>query len=89
MKTLVNDPPLPESEDCLTINIFAPAEPGPPRAVLVMIVGGAFLIGGSGSPIYEASPFAAYEDVVAVSFNYRINGELARHILRCEIQHIG
>jgi len=74
VKALVNNPPLPESEDCLTVNVFAPATTGPPRAVLVMITGGAFLMGGSGSPFYDASPFAAYEDVVAVSFNYRTNG---------------
>lgn len=78
--------PLPESEDCLTINVYVPVPAGngsaggraceakgKGKAVFVYMPGGAFLLGGSAS--YDAAGFAAFEDVVFVTFNYRTNGE--------------
>jgi acetylcholinesterase len=61
-----------ETEDCLKLNVYAPATPpdGASRPVLVFIPGGGFQIGHGNS---DLSSFAAYEDVVAVGFNYRIN----------------
>ncbi|KAF6837417.1 para-nitrobenzyl esterase [Colletotrichum plurivorum] len=70
-EALYNNPPAPESEDCLTINVFAPAgDRRAGRAVIVFIPGGAFQIGNGRA---DLSAFAAYEDIVAVDFNYRNN----------------
>jgi len=73
MKELFDNPPPSESENCLTMNIFAPSTPGPPggRAVLVFIPGGGFQSGGTHR--YDLASFAANEDIVAVTFNYRTN----------------
>lgn len=66
-------PPRPESEDCLYINVFTPAQPASPRngrPIIIFIPGGGFQ---AGSGITDLSAFAAYEDVVAMGFNYRTN----------------
>ncbi|KAL0943159.1 para-nitrobenzyl esterase [Colletotrichum truncatum] len=72
LQELFNTPKPPESEDCLSINIFAPVATlaKAPRAVLVFIPGGGFQLGSGRS---DLSAFAAYEDIIAVSFNYRTN----------------
>lgn len=41
--------------------------------VLVWIYGGGFKFGNAGQPIYDGSHFAALEDVIVVSINYRTN----------------
>lgn len=38
------------------------------------IYGGSLQFGTAGQPIYDGSFFAAYEDVVVVTTNYRTNG---------------
>lgn len=65
------------SEDCLTLNVFAPAfAPGAVptgterRPVMLWIHGGANLTGESGN--YDWSAFAAKHDVVVVATNYRL-----------------
>jgi para-nitrobenzyl esterase len=58
-------------EDCLTLNVWAPSCPGPPRAVMVWIFGGAFVGGSSDHPLYDGEQLAA-QDVVFVSINYRV-----------------
>ncbi len=58
------------SEDCLYLNVYAPAEPGPPRPVLVWIHGGSYA-SGSGA-LYNGSGLAAGGDVVVVTLNYRL-----------------
>ena len=61
------------SEDCLTLNIFAPAvgETESGLAVMFWIHGGSFETGqGSG---YDASALATRGDVVVVTINYRLN----------------
>jgi para-nitrobenzyl esterase len=60
------------SEDCLTVDIWAPAGGRSGRPVLVWIPGGAFLTGGSAVPTYDGSRLAAEQDVVVVSVNYRL-----------------
>ena len=60
------------SEDCLTLNVWSPAEPGEALPVLFWIYGGAFVIGGTAKPNYEASRLAAGQHVVVVSANYRV-----------------
>ncbi|CAM1507843.1 Fc.00g046910.m01.CDS01 [Cosmosporella sp. VM-42] len=61
-----------ESEDCLFMNAFAPSTPGPQggRPVVLFIHGGGWQ---QGNGKIDMSGFAAYEDIVAFSFNYRTN----------------
>jgi len=76
----------PQSEDCLTINVWAPpAEPGVKRPVMVWIYGGSFTHGGSGYPVYDGARLAK-RGVVVVSFNYRVGvlGFLAHPELSAE-----
>jgi para-nitrobenzyl esterase len=58
------------SEDCLYLNVYAPAGRSSPRPVLVWIHGGAFT-SGSGA-LYDGSELAASGDVVVVTLNYRL-----------------
>ena len=67
------------SEDCLYLNIWAPrTEPdrvasGEDRLpVMVWIHGGGNRIGDSGSRMYDGARLAGTENVVVVSFNYRL-----------------
>lgn len=67
------------SEDCLYLNVWAPRrEPdGVATAderlpVMVWIHGGGNQIGHSGSSMYDGARLAGSEDVVLVSFNYRL-----------------
>ncbi|MCJ7684099.1 MAG: carboxylesterase family protein, partial [Desulfobacteraceae bacterium] len=62
------------SEDCLSLNIWHRADLGDsaPRPVMVWIYGGSFLSGGSSKPVYDGAWLASAEDLVVVSFNYRL-----------------
>ncbi|KAI9931127.1 hypothetical protein MW887_010784 [Aspergillus wentii] len=63
-----------EGEDCLNLNVFTPASASAgSKAVLVWLYGGAFLNGASAVPMYDGSSFAANQDVVVVTVNYRTN----------------
>lgn len=65
-------PKLPQSEDCLTLNVWTPkAEAGAKLPVMVWIYGGGFLEGGSAMPIYDGTDLAKH-GVVVVSLNYRL-----------------
>lgn len=60
------------SEDCLYLNVWAPADRAPAkRPVMVWIYGGGFVNGGSSPPVYAGTSFAE-SGVVFVSFNYRL-----------------
>jgi para-nitrobenzyl esterase len=61
------------SEDCLYLNIWAPAStrPGAKLPVIVFIYGGGFTIGSSGMAIYGGENVAR-QNAVFVNFNYRI-----------------
>ncbi|MCW2601192.1 MAG: carboxylesterase/lipase family protein [Frankiales bacterium] len=59
-------------EDCLTLNVWAPTGAAGPLPVMVWIHGGAFVIGGSSLPTYDARLLAAEQSVVVVSLNYRL-----------------
>ena len=63
---------LPQSEDCLTLNIFTRGT-AKNLPVMVFIPGGGFVSGGSGDPLYNGTNFAAAHDVVIVTINYRLN----------------
>ena len=62
----------PQSEDCLTLNIWTCGKKKN-LPVMVFIHGGAFQSGGSSDPLYNGSNFAAANDVVIVTINYRIS----------------
>jgi len=62
--------PMPVSEDCLSLNIWAPA--GAQRApVIVWIHGGALWSGSSRDPLYDGALLAG-RGVIVVSINYRL-----------------
>jgi para-nitrobenzyl esterase len=85
--SLYFDPPEAISEDCLTLNIWAPedAEGAP---VIVWIHGGSLRIGGSAEPMYDGASFAE-RGIVFVSINYRLGvlGWLAHPELSVESPH--
>ena len=62
----------PQSEDCLTLNIWTPAPDSIKRPVLVWIHGGAFSSGAGSLTWYSGERFAANGDMVVVSINYRL-----------------
>lgn len=60
------------SEDCLTLNVWTPADkPDAKLPVLVWIHGGGFFAGSSSSTAYDGESFAK-QGVLLVSFNYRL-----------------
>ncbi len=64
--------PPPVSEDCLTLNVWAPAmRHDQPRPVMVWIHGGAFVSGSNAVPIYDGSELAK-QGIIVVSINYRL-----------------
>ena len=62
----------PQSEDCLTLNLWTPAADNGKRPVVVWIHGGAFSSGAGSLPWYSGASFARNGDMVAVSINYRL-----------------
>lgn len=63
------------TEDCLYLNVWAPEQPSDkPRPVLVWIHGGGFVFGAASEPIYHGDGYAAWGDLIFVSFNYRLSG---------------
>ncbi|WP_427918776.1 carboxylesterase/lipase family protein [Streptomyces sp. cg40] len=84
------DTALPQSEDCLNLNVWTPADASPDdrRAVLVWIHGGRFLFGAGSEPVYDGSRLAA-KGLVVVTLNYRtgVLGFLATPELSAESPH--
>ncbi|KAF7171978.1 hypothetical protein CNMCM5623_004237 [Aspergillus felis] len=78
-RTVLGDnlaPTTPESEDCLSLNIFAPR--ARPRSkllpVLVWLYGGAFNEGSSSAPLFNPTGLVANQpDIIVVTLNYRLN----------------
>jgi para-nitrobenzyl esterase len=63
---------LPQSEDCLSLNVWTPnSAPGAKLPVMVWIYGGSFVSGGSAFPIYDGVELAQH-GVVVVTLNYRL-----------------
>ena len=77
-----------QSEDCLFLNVFAPAESTEPLPVMVWIHGGGYTSGSGSGGIYDGTPLAS-QGVVLVSINYRLNvfGFLAHPALSSESPH--
>ena len=72
---------LTESENCLFLNVFVPNNPKGKMAVMVWIHGGGFASRSSAkyrgfslgsSTEYPAHVLAGYNDVIVVTFNYRL-----------------
>ncbi|MDO9336780.1 MAG: carboxylesterase family protein [Caulobacter sp.] len=63
--------PGPYSEDCLTLNVWAPARPDRPLPVIVWIHGGGFTNGGAAAAAFDGAALAG-QGVVLVSLNYRL-----------------
>ncbi|MEZ5892508.1 MAG: carboxylesterase family protein [Parvularculaceae bacterium] len=82
--SLYYDPPASMSEDCLSLNIWAPAK-AKKAPVIFWIHGGSLRIGGAAQPTYDGAVFAR-RGVVFVSINYRLGvlGWLAHPELTAE-----
>ena len=68
----------PESEDCLYLNLFAPALTNATasdggKAVMVWFFGGALQFGTGSLPGYDGTSFATNQDVILIAPNYRTN----------------
>ena len=62
----------PMSEDCLTVNVVAPAQPSDePLPVMFFIHGGGYMLGSSATPLYDGAALAR-RGCVYVSANYRL-----------------
>ncbi|KAF5349354.1 hypothetical protein D9758_011781 [Tetrapyrgos nigripes] len=69
------DPPQ-ESEDCLFLNVWAPANVSQNNArkpVVIWIYGGGLVFGTASIPEYDGMSLAKNQDIVVVSINYRTN----------------
>ena len=87
--TVYSGPPIPVSEDCLTLNVWAPAN-ARHAPVMVWIHGGALRTGTSREPMYDGRKLAE-RGIIVVSINYRLgvlgwlahpglSAESARHV---------
>lgn len=64
--------PAGQSEDCLTVNVWAPANHAHAKLpVMVWIYGGGFVGGSTSVPFYDGTHFAR-DGVILVSANYRL-----------------
>ncbi|HUR41064.1 MAG TPA: carboxylesterase family protein [Verrucomicrobiae bacterium] len=70
MKTIYTLTPMPMAEDCLTLNVWAPAA-AKNAPVFLWIHGGALWAGSSREPLYEGARLAE-RGMVVVSINYRL-----------------
>ncbi|TKA50094.1 hypothetical protein B0A49_12120, partial [Cryomyces minteri] len=70
----LGQPGNPQSEDCLTLNVWTKATSHQRRKpVLFWIHGGRFSIPGTHNPFYQGQYLADEEDVVVVTINQRVN----------------
>lgn len=75
------------SEDCLTLNVWTPANPKTPSPpVLVWIHGGAFVLGSGSEDSYDGQVLSEATGAVIVTINYRLGplGFLALPALKSE-----
>jgi len=79
---------IPQSEDCLTVNVLTPAQAGEKLPVMVWLHGGAFIHGNGNEPFFNAPRLPA-KGVVLVNVNMRIGplGLLAHPLLREESEN--
>lgn len=60
-----------QGEDCLTLNVWT-KDVKEKKPTMVFIHGGAYVSGGTTDPMYDGEKFVENNDVVMVSFNYRL-----------------
>jgi para-nitrobenzyl esterase len=61
------------SEDCLYLNVWAPATAATsPRPVIVFVHGGSNITGYTADPVYDGAALARTADAVVVTVNYRL-----------------
>lgn len=65
-----NEPNVPQSEDCLYLNIWAPTGKGP-YPVFLWIHGGGFTGGRASEPLYDGTQFAQ-AGIVCITVGYRL-----------------
>jgi para-nitrobenzyl esterase len=65
-----NEPSM--GEDCLVLNVWAPAEAREPLPVLVYLHGGGHSVGSGSWPAYDGTRLAARGDSVVVTVNHRL-----------------
>ena len=66
-------PAEPVSEDCLYLNLWAPAEAAKTqRPVMVFIYGGGFRAGSASTPLYRGNALAHRYGVIQVNLSYRV-----------------
>ena len=78
-----------QSEDCLNLNIWAPAaKPGERLPVLVWLFGGSFMVGSPSDILFDGEKFAK-QGVILITANYRVGvfGFLAHPALTAESPH--
>lgn len=68
------DDPVPESEDCLKLNIWTPylSQSNKSLPVMIWIHGGGFVAGHVRMPEFDAAIFSAFGNVVVAMMNYRV-----------------
>ncbi len=61
-------------EDCLFLNVWAPADvsAGDDMPVMVWVHGGAYIFGSGSQPLYNGKTLAAESRVIVVTINYRL-----------------
>jgi hypothetical protein len=62
---------LPMNEDCLTLNVWAPADQAKDLPVMVWIYGGGFQVGAASRPVFNGMRLDE-RGVIVVSMNYRV-----------------
>src|SRR5215208_4729106 len=74
-RTVGEIPMLPQSEDCLVLNIWTPGvNDGGRRPVLVWLHGRAFAAGAGSEGWYNGANLARRGDAVVITVNHRLNG---------------
>ncbi|XP_071476212.1 acetylcholinesterase-like [Diadema antillarum] len=63
----------PQTEDCLVLDVYVPQPQPRSAAVMVWIHGGGFQAGAGAIPTMLPVPLAALNDVIVVTFNYRLS----------------
>jgi para-nitrobenzyl esterase len=63
----------PQTEDCLTLNLWTPGLDAAKRPVMVWLHGGAFAYGSGNRAVTDGGNLARRGDVVVVSVNHRLN----------------
>ncbi len=62
-----------QGEDCLTLDVWAPAGGAGGRPVMVWYHGGGYAVGAGSSPWYDGFNLASRQDVVVVTVTHRLN----------------